>query len=165
MQAGQPRPCTQRKRRVRTRLSSVNADSFLVGNRCACLCQERCCRVFLQRQVVVGHIVPYLSVVAVVLPIIVVEVKGIGGLDDFVLVYEAAPHSKNNIMIYDISRRKSHFPASSIVLRRSNSYPMTSSSETISLYSWRNRWMRSVIPSTRFRVAGLSLRMMYLMSA
>lgn len=84
MQAGQNRPCTQRKRRVRTGLSSANADSFLVGNRRACLCQERCCRVFLQRQVVVGHIVPYLSAVAVVLPIIVVEVEGIGGLDDFV---------------------------------------------------------------------------------
>lgn len=100
MQAGQPRPCIQRKRRVRTGLSSANADFlyrkamffFCADKRavCACLCQERCCRVFLQRQVVVGHIVPYLSAVSVVLPIIVVEVEGIGGLDDFVLFHEAS---------------------------------------------------------------------------
>lgn len=47
MQAGQPRPCAQRKRKVRTGLSSANADSFLVvkffgvGKRCF-LVGKRC---------------------------------------------------------------------------------------------------------------------------
>lgn len=41
MQAGQPRPCAQRKRKVRTGLSSANADSFGVGKRCF-LVGKRC---------------------------------------------------------------------------------------------------------------------------